>query len=764
MKKLAILGLSALLAACGGGGGSSGPASSTVSVAPSLGKFSAGAVVTIKSPAGSTLGTGTTGSNGTASVNIGTYSGPLVIEVKGASGVTYYDEGSKTTLPFGSTDTLSAIAPAVQATIGVTPFTHAAVAAIKAANSGSIPSTISTTTIAVANSKIQAAFGITDVLQAPTLVDGSTGTTLDLANVGDQYALKLAALAKLAATGQTALTVANTLAQDLTDDKLDGNQGTTPLATPAYNPATVTTDWTTQTQSAATDLGTTNTQTLVSSNPAVLGTVTTDVSTVTPPPAGTSTTDVQLAKDMFGELRTTMYAYLNNGKTGFLDNQATRASNDLAANVAPDLTRLQGRLSTLDMGVSTYYAARTHSTSYTLTSGTAPDGVTPALIRAEGSPYNVFYGISGWKRCWTDSGTGVNSQVTCVSAASGNVFMGTDGFPYLRILRQVITWDSATDTYSYAATRISRKFDTTAVPPANPLSATTTYPDPSSPEATGTVKVTQGSTPPAGTIVINGTMPPSTALTGLETVSVNLSNAYTATNRLRMTLTGSVSAPNAADSTKSVSVSIDSGTYFDLDTTNMQTTGPAPVAINFVGTIQTAATKFTGTAALDTFHADVDGLNPMFTHGTFNGSVWDLSTGGAGQFLTGQFTFTTNYASYHSTQPESTTNFLAPTGSFTGTVQAPSRPAMTLTVSGSRTGLNASSGTLNYTYGTISVTGTGSVSNGVWTLSLTNQNSIQVASDTTTPGKLLVTKSGTALATVTNNTIQYVDGVTESLN
>lgn len=761
MKKFAMLGLCALLAACGGGGGgdSSAPATNTVSVAPSLGRFSAGAVVTIKSLAGAVLGTANTGSDGKASVNIGTHSGPLLIEVTGGTGVTYYDERSKSSVPYGNGETLRAIAPAVQTAIGVTPFTNAAVEAIKAANSGSVPSTISTTNISLANTKIQAAFGITDVLQAPTLVDSSTANSLDLASAGDQYALKLATLAKVTTSG-TALDVSKALALDMTDNKLDGLQGTTPLSNPAYNAATVTTDWAAQTQIAAADFATTDTQNLIASNPTVLGTVSTDVSTVIAPPVGTSSTDVQLAKNMFGELRTTLSTYLNQGKTGFLDNQATRANADLAANVAPDLDRLQGRIRTLDMGVSSYYAAVNGNTNGFLIVGTDPIG-NAALVRGEGSPYNAFYGISGFKRCWTDSATGVTTAVNCAAASSGNSFFNAaDSKYYLRLLRTVITYDSTTSHYNYTAKVIAREFNKTT----NTLAtAATGIPDSTTAPASGYVTVTQGSPAPAGTIVISGTLPPSTAGIGTETLNVTLTTAYTATNRIRASLTGSVSAPNSADATKLVSLSIDNGTYFDLESANFQTTEPTPVAINFVGTAQTAATKFTGTLAMDTFQNDLDGLNPMFTHGVFDGSISDLTTSGAGKFLTGRLTFTqSNYRQYHSTQPESSTNFVAGTAAFTGTVQAPSRPLMTLDLSATRTSFSTNNATLRFSYGTIIITGTAAENIGVLSFALTNQNGIQVA--TGSSGNLLVTKAGSTLATVSNSLISYVDGVTESLN
>jgi len=165
--------------------------------------------------------------------------------------------------------------------------------------------------------------------------------------------------------------------------------------------------------------------------------------------------------------------------------------------------------------------------------------------------------------------------------------------------------------------------------------------------------------------------------------------------------------------------------------------------------------------------ANADGQNPIPTSVVFNGSISDLSTGGAGQILTGKLEATVaSYNLYHSTQADSATNYKHVTLTFTGTVQAPSRPLMTLVLSATRTGLTTNTATLNYSYGTVSITGSGtrdSANPASDTLTLTNQDGIQVVLASGADGH--VTKAGVTLATITssNNMIGYVDGASESM-
>jgi hypothetical protein len=246
-------------------------------------------------------------------------------------------------------------------------------------------------------------------------------------------------------------------------------------------------------------------------------------------------------------------------------------------------------------------------------------------------------------------------------------------------------------------------------------------------------------------------------------IAISAGRTALTANNFHYALSGSVSTTNLADATKVVSLSLDSGSYMDVDETNVNTTGVKPVAMKLVGTAKTTATKFTGTLDVGSFKNDADGFNYSPTSIVFNGSISDTSTGGAGEMLTGKLeAAVVDYNLYHSTQPQSGTNYPKATVTFTGTVQAPSRPALKLVVAGVKTGVSTGTITVDYSYGSVKITGSGATGATGNTLTLSNQDGVQVV--LTSQGAGTVTKSGATLATIGNGMINYTDGVSESLN
>lgn len=726
-----------------------------MTVSPSLGKFSAGARVTIKNLADLTLGSGTTTSAGTAAINIGSHTGAIVIIVTGAAdGSTLYFDENAPTIPraFLATHTLRAIAPAVQATIGVTAATNAAIRAIELNNGGIIPPAILASAIRQANTKIATALGITDILQAPKLVDSSTSTTLDISNIADKYALQLAAIAQLAgSSGKTALDVANDLANDLADDHLDGKTGTgtiaeAPIASPAYTAATVVADMSTNLIAASITFGTSNTAALIAADPSIAGTVTTDVTAIVPPPAGTNAADLQLAKNMFAELRTTVKSLTNNSKSGFMDLQAKRAADDVAANVAPALDSVMNRLAAVGMAASVYDAAQTYQTYGTWTGGLMLGSGN--VYRQEGSLADVWYRNGFLRLCRVDVTITTSSPVTCFIA-------GTQSADYannlVRFVRIVLTPTGTANQYTYTADR----YDGT-VTSANFYSVSVDTPVAVSGVPTGSGAFSSM----ASAVTLNGTFPPSTALTGRDTVAISAARTQLSGNNYRYAMSGSVSTINSSDSAKTVSLSLDTGSLVDVDETtpsNMKMQGAT-----LITSLQTAATKATGKFTLGSFVTGVNAQN-VPSDITFEGSLSDLSTGGAGEILTGKFQVTiANMASYNELLPDSSSNYQKTAVVFNGTLKAPERPVMNLVISASRPTFNTNALALNYTYGTVSLTGSGTSSPTGTTMTLTNQNGIQVSADAATPGKDLITKSGATLGMMENGSVRYVDGVTES--
>ena len=159
----------------------------------------------------------------------------VIAEVQGGKGAKYFDEAKKQMVDMPATTVIRAAASVVNTNseIGVTALTEAAVqrAEALAGTGGNIIPHLNT-----AKATVESVFGVQDILKAPALV----GSTLDMANLGssqaEQYALRLASLAKIAAqnlgSGEAApaAKMAQAIALDLADGDIDGsgNTGTLP--------------------------------------------------------------------------------------------------------------------------------------------------------------------------------------------------------------------------------------------------------------------------------------------------------------------------------------------------------------------------------------------------------------------------------------------------------------------------------------------------------------------------------------------------------
>lgn len=216
-----------MVAGCGGKAGSSSGGGAAVidalTITPMKGQFASGALVRVKRARdGVEVASGVVDASGSAQVVVpGIEIGPFLIEA-GKAGDSYFDEstGLSASVP-ANTVALRALIPDATSSsaVGVTALTEMAVGQIEVATGGIASATaadVIATNVTVGNS-----FGIDDPLAAPSVI--ANGTQLGTAAAGaDRYALTLAALAKLAAPGKTALNVIQDLREDAKDGVLDG--------------------------------------------------------------------------------------------------------------------------------------------------------------------------------------------------------------------------------------------------------------------------------------------------------------------------------------------------------------------------------------------------------------------------------------------------------------------------------------------------------------------------------------------------------------
>jgi hypothetical protein len=214
--KIATLFSLLLLTACGGGGSSSSSAGGTVVVSgvAAKGVINAGsiAVYELVAPAskGRFIAAATTDSNGQFSVNLGSHTGGILLEVVGG---TYFDEATNTTLPLPGQSQLKFRAAVSSASrnpnVSITPFTEIA---CQLAGSTVAP------TIDDANALVNDLFKIDIISVKPVPFPNGISTATDPQR---EYSWALATLSQLCKSRSISIdTLIFALKSDLTDGVL----------------------------------------------------------------------------------------------------------------------------------------------------------------------------------------------------------------------------------------------------------------------------------------------------------------------------------------------------------------------------------------------------------------------------------------------------------------------------------------------------------------------------------------------------------------
>jgi hypothetical protein len=227
MNKLGLIVITAMLTACGGGGGGStatntgggGNTGATLSISPSLGKFSSG-TVKIYAADGSTLATGSL-TNGMASLSATAGCVPAIIEV---SNGTFYDEGTNAASAMNSLPLRAALSCfSTQNNAAVTALTELAFQKLGTARD--------TASIDAANEYIRVKYGndLTSILTPPALVGSTSDAQALAATEAGKYALRLAAFAVVAKKyGQNTMSLVNEAGKAVASSGyIDGSNSTT---------------------------------------------------------------------------------------------------------------------------------------------------------------------------------------------------------------------------------------------------------------------------------------------------------------------------------------------------------------------------------------------------------------------------------------------------------------------------------------------------------------------------------------------------------
>ncbi len=293
-----------LLGACGGGGGSdactapcvesgfvgdmdwedpTGGSGSVGAGADGAGGVGAGgadgqfrkALVIVKFADGNELGRALTDDRrGMVTIRPGpTYSGPLLVEIHGQPGASYFEEGKNAYVPFETGRVQRAVIPAIRRNIGLTPFSEAGYQLSLTCHSGVGPPSVCNTsapagggnatvpspaTIEAANAHVASILNqqlpsrlkVDDITRLPFIVnDATTANQIPMTPRG-RYGAANIAFSKQAAMYNTGsdtptLLAVDQLSKDLLDGRLDGLSGTAAASLAAqrtYDPQTLTSE------------------------------------------------------------------------------------------------------------------------------------------------------------------------------------------------------------------------------------------------------------------------------------------------------------------------------------------------------------------------------------------------------------------------------------------------------------------------------------------------------------------------------------------
>ena len=219
-----------VLAACGGGGGDSGtsaPVAGVISGTATKGPVSNATVFAYglsSGQMGAQIGTANTDASGNFTMTIGSYAGPVMLQLSGGS---YTDEATGTSMVMAPGDAMTAAMPAIisgatTSGVQVTPVT--AMAQVMANH---MAGGMTDANIAAANAAMGNYFSVTDILHVQPMNPMVTGSGAGASQDAQNYGMTLAAMSKYAQTQgmSSSSAMITALMNDAADGMMDGKAG-----------------------------------------------------------------------------------------------------------------------------------------------------------------------------------------------------------------------------------------------------------------------------------------------------------------------------------------------------------------------------------------------------------------------------------------------------------------------------------------------------------------------------------------------------------
>jgi len=170
-----------------------------------------------------------TDSQGNFTLPLGNYSGPVLLQMNGA---TYFDEATKTTMTMRANEFMSAVLPTVASGATVTGVWMTPVTAMAQSRASGMSGGMTDANIAVANTAMGNYFSIGDILHTqpinPNTAASGTGASQDARN----YGMTLATMSQYAKSLNmpTSSTLVAAMMNDAADGMMDGKMGTSQIS------------------------------------------------------------------------------------------------------------------------------------------------------------------------------------------------------------------------------------------------------------------------------------------------------------------------------------------------------------------------------------------------------------------------------------------------------------------------------------------------------------------------------------------------------
>jgi hypothetical protein len=217
---------------CGGGGGGSSvttpPATGTVSGTAIKGPVSGGTVIAfsmnsngIKSEQ---IGTAVTDAQGNFSMNVGTHSGSLMLQMTGGS---FTDEATGTSMTMGSGDIMSAVVPTMTAGENVTNIQMTPITSMAQTMAQNMSGGMSQANITQANSLMGQYFGVNDILHTQPMNPLTNGSGAAATQDQRNYGMTIASMSQYArSTGMSNTSgMVTAMMNDASDGHMNGMMG-----------------------------------------------------------------------------------------------------------------------------------------------------------------------------------------------------------------------------------------------------------------------------------------------------------------------------------------------------------------------------------------------------------------------------------------------------------------------------------------------------------------------------------------------------------